>query len=134
MLADDVTWNGNAPAEAGALERLRRVAGVELPDEYLKFLAFSDGGEGPLAIDPGYVVIDPAADAADQKEEKTFEEFFPGFFMFGGNGGGELFAFDLRGSRPWPVVMIDMTNIDLKESVVPIATDFSEFLKHIGKE
>lgn len=133
MLAKNATWHGNAGAGNTDLDRLRRAAGVALPAEYLEFLAFSDGGEGPLGIEPGYVVIDSAGDAASQKEKKTFEEFFPGFFMFGGNGAGELLAFDVRGSMPWPVVMIDMTNIDLKESVVKIADDFSGLLQHIGR-
>jgi len=134
MLIESANWSGNPPAKSEALDRLRRVAGVQLPEDYFSFLTFSDGGEGSLAIDPGYIVIDSAEDAASQKEKKTFDEFFPGFFMFGGNGGGELFAFDVRGPMPWPIVMIDMTNIDLKESVVRIAEDFSDLLKHIGKE
>ena len=79
MLSEDATWDGNAPAEISAIDRLRRVAGVQLPEEYLAFLAFSDGGEGPLAIDPGYIVIDCASTAASQKEEKTFEEFSQDF-------------------------------------------------------
>ena len=134
MLSDNATWYGNAPAESGALDRLRNIAGISLPQNYLAFLAWSNGGEGPLGIEPGYIVIDSAEDAATQKEQKLFEEFFSGFFMFGGNGGGELLAFDLRADEPWPIVMIDMTNIDLKESVVRIADNFHDLLKHIGTE
>lgn len=134
MIADDAEWMGNAPAPQSDLDRLRRIEGIDLPEDYLRFLGFSDGGEGPLGIEPGCVVIDPAASAASQNEEKVFEEFFPGFFFFGGNGAGELLAFDLRGSKPWPIVMIDMTNIDLDESVVQVADDFSAFLEQIGYE
>jgi hypothetical protein len=134
MLTQDAKWHGNAGAGEGDLDRLRHVAAVPLPAEYLAFLAFSDGGEGPLGVDPGCVIIDSAGDAASQKENKAFEEFFPGFFMFGGNGAGELLAFDVRGSMPWPVVMIDMTNINLEESVVKIADNFSCLLEHIGRE
>ena len=36
------------PAEPGALTRLVEAAGVALPDEYLAFLAISDGGEGDV--------------------------------------------------------------------------------------
>lgn len=134
MLIEGANWSGNPSANSEAIDRLRKVAGVHLPEDYYRFLKFSDGGEGPLAIDPGYIVIDSAEDAASQKENKIFDEFFPGFFMFGGNGAGELFAFDVRDLKPWPIVMIDITNIDLAESVVRIANDFSDFLKHIGKE
>ena len=134
MLAKDAMWHGNAPAEPDSLNLLRVAAGVELPDDYLRFLAFSDGGEGPLGVDPGYIVIDPVNDVVAHKKNRTFEEFFPGFLVFGGNGGGELLAFDIRSSGPWPVVMIAMTNIDLSESVVRIAADFSELLKSIGND
>lgn len=40
----------------------------------------------------------------------------------------------MRADVPWPVVAIDMTNIDLKESVVPIAPDFERFVAMIGLE
>ncbi len=131
--ANTPSESGN-PASPEALEALRRAAGIDLPDDYLAFLAISNGGEAPLGIEPGYVVIDSAEDATSQKLQRTFEEFFPGFFVFGGNGGGELFAFDHRGSKPWPVVMIDMTNIDLKESVVRVADDFSQLAQQMGVE
>lgn len=134
MLLPNAKWHGNPPASPAAQEMLAKTSGVELPDEYMAFLAFSNGGEGPLSVAPGYIVVDSAEDAISQKERKTFDEFFPGFFMFGGNGAGELLAFDLRGAKPWPVVMIDMTNIDLKESVVRVTEDFSHLLSHIGVE
>ncbi|MBK8036735.1 MAG: SMI1/KNR4 family protein [Verrucomicrobiaceae bacterium] len=134
MLSPNATWHGNSPAAPAALEALCRIAEVELPEDYLSFLAFSNGGEGPLGIEPGYIVVDSAEDAASQQEEKIFAEFFPGFFKFGGNGAGEMFAFDLRGSKPWPVVMIDMTNCDLKESVIQIADNFQQLLRNIGFE
>jgi hypothetical protein len=52
--------------------------------------------------------------------------------MFGGNGGKEYIAFDLRGSQPWPVVAIDMTNIDISENVMFVARDFQAFLSFVG--
>jgi len=76
-----------------------------------------------------------AEDALKYKAARTYEEYFPIFFIFGSSGGGEYVAFDLRGgSPPWPVVAIDMTNIDLDESVDPIAADFKSFLEHVGLE
>jgi hypothetical protein len=132
MIASDRRWSFHSPAPSRALEELRGVAGSDLPNEYYNLLAFSNGGEGPLSIEPGYFALDTAEDAASNKRQRTFEEFFPGFFVFGGNGGGELIAFDLRDAKPWPIVMIDMTNIDLDESVVKIADNFPVFLEAVG--
>ena len=54
--------------------------------------------------------------------------------MIGSNGGGEFVAFDARTPGPLAVVAIDMTNIDLDESVLPIASDFNAFIDLIGIE
>jgi hypothetical protein len=116
------------------LERLQCAAGVLLPEEYVLFLAHSNGGEGSLGIEPGYFVLDSAEEAVECREKKAFSEFFPGFFVFGGNGAGELIAFDTREGGPFPIVMIDATNINLRESVVRIAGNFQEFVRAIGME
>jgi hypothetical protein len=52
--------------------------------------------------------------------------------MIGGSGGGEMIALDVRGTEPWPVVYFDTTNIDLQESVQPLAPDFDSFIAMIG--
>jgi predicted metal-dependent HD superfamily phosphohydrolase len=128
-------WFKFPGASREALEALRAGAGVELPGEYFDLLAFSNGGEGPLDVMPLNFCLDSAEDALRRNQvEKLYEEFFPGFFVFGTSGGGEYIAFDLRGARPWPVVAIDATNIDLDESVDPIAVDFKSFLGHVGVE
>ena len=134
MLTVGRTWLKYPGASDEALDALRAKAGVELPLEYFDLLAFSNGGEGPLAVSPWSFCLDSAEDAIKYKVARTYEEFFPGFFVFGSSGGGEYIAFDLRGNRPWPVVAIDMTNINLSESVDLIAVDFSSFLEHVGLE
>jgi hypothetical protein len=52
--------------------------------------------------------------------------------MFGSNGGGDYIGFDLRANEPWPVVAVDMTNIDLTESVQLISVEFNAFLSLVG--
>lgn len=125
-------WSKHPGASTEALAALRNTVGVGLPDEYFDLLAFSNGGEGPLPVPPYNFCLDSAEDAARLKREKTYDESFPGFFVIGGNGSGEYIAFDLRGSEPRRVVALDMTNIDLDESVQPIAPNFSAFLTLVG--
>jgi hypothetical protein len=132
MLPAGRIWFKNPGATHEALDALRASAGVELPKAYFGLLAFSNGGEAPLAVSPWNFCLDSAEDAVKYKTAKTYEEFFPGFFVFGGSGGGDYVAFDMRGDKPWPVVAIDMTNIDLSESVELIAKDFASFLAHVG--
>jgi hypothetical protein len=124
----------NPGASNQAIESLAACAGVALPNEYIALLRASNGGEGPLAIQPFYFCLDSAEDTARSKIGNVHDESFTGFFIFGSNGSGEVIAFDLRSDHPWPVVAIDMTNINLTESVLPIARDFASFLELVGVE
>lgn len=89
---------------------------------------------GRLAVSPWNFCLDSAEETAKYQRERTFEEFFPGFFVFGGNGAGELLALDMRAPAPWPVVAIDSCNGDLSESVLRVAENFGAFLSLVGVE
>jgi hypothetical protein len=134
MFSTNRVWHKVVGASSTALHTIRQVAGVALPDAYIDLLRFSNGGEGPLPIAPYNFCLDSAEDATKLKVDRTYDEYFPGFFVFGCSGGGEYIAFDLRGTSPWPVVAIDMTNIDLSESVQVLAQDFSIFMEFVGVE
>lgn len=127
-------WHKNDGATSEAIERLQALTFVTLPSEYLDLLQYSNGGEGPLPVDPLYFILDSAEVAADEAEAATFAEFFPGLFVFGSNGGGEGFALDMRNDAPFPVVYFDMTNADLVEGIQIVASDFADFLRLIGRE
>lgn len=130
MIPANWEWHGNDGASADALTELQRVADIELPREYLDLLAFSNGGEGSLPVLPFNFCLDSAEEAATTRREGTFGGSLPGFFVIGGSGGGELIALDVRGTPPWPVVTVDM--VDLQGSVVPIASDIAAFIALIG--
>ena len=132
MLPPERIWHRKPGATEGALSALRSTAGAPLPPQYFALLAQSNGGEGPLSASPFNLCLFSAEEATKLKADRTYEEFFPGFFMFGSNGGGDYIAFDLRATEPWPVVAVDMANIDLSESVEQIAAEFNEFLSIVG--
>jgi hypothetical protein len=83
-------------------------------------------------VDPFNLCLYSAEEVIEIERERWYREFFPGLFVIGGNGGGEAIALDVRGAEPWPVVYFDMTNIDLQESVQPLAPDFDSFIAIIG--
>lgn len=113
-----------------ALENLRRQA--DLPAEYLELLANSNGGEGCLDIAPYSFVLDPAEKAAAHHQARTYGKHAPGLFVFGGDGGNRLIAFDMRDSKPWPIVAIDLDHPDPAASMAKVTADFALFLTHIG--
>ena len=112
-----------------ALEVLKNAAPFELPESYLRFLAFSDGGEGPLPDMPLNICLYPSEETAQIAADRIFEEFFPHLFVIGGNGGGEAIAFDLRGTLPPGVVYFDM----IGGSPLPLAPSFDALIDIIGR-
>ncbi len=121
-------WQAKAGATAVELADLIAASGNTLPDDYLSFLSFSNGGEGPLSVVPPWLVLDDAAFVAETMRNGTFAEFFPGLIVVGSNGAGEAIAFDVRQGSRGGIVYFDMTNSDLAESVQPLAATFTELM------
>lgn len=124
-------WHKFDGASEAAINRLTSVAPLPLPESYLALLRFSNGGEGPLPVQPWNFCLDTAEFAATAEQDGAQKEFFPGLFVIGSNGGGEAIALNAA-ADPHSVVMYDMTNCDLDESVVTLAPDFDTFLGMVG--
>lgn len=133
-MLEDRDWYKRDGASSSTIERLKQKVNASLPESYFELLAYSDGGEGPLPVLPFNFVLDAADTVRQQMEDGTFEEFFAGLVVFGGNGGGEAIAFDVRGAMPYPIVAFDITNTDLDEGIERIAPDFDAFLKLVGNQ
>ena len=125
-------WFKKPGANEGAIERLKAVAPSPLPSSYLALLRYSNGGEGPLPVDPWNFCLDPAEVAIETEQAGTVREFFPDLFVIGTSGGGEAIALDMRGPESQEVVQFDMTNSELAESVRTLAPDFEAFLNIVG--
>lgn len=126
-------WYPAAGASAQIIEDLRASALEELPGSYLQLLSVSNGGEGPLPVDPFNLCLDPADEVMARLGNGNYgQPDFDTFLIFGGNGGGEYLAFDMRHGAPWPVVTIDM--VAGPESAEVVATDFDTFIDLIGVE
>lgn len=134
MLKENSDWHKVEGASEEELEGLRLACRVDLPEEFFKLLEYSNGGEGPLPIPPYNFCLDPVSEIQRNLDEETFKEFSSGFLVFGGNGGGEIIAFDIRRENERPIVSLDLTNSNLDESRMLIAQDFSEFLNMVGIE
>jgi hypothetical protein len=85
----------NAPAASANIEAFEREASVVLPSEYRQFLQVSDGGVGIIGP-AGYAMLWRVNDLLRSNREYEVAEYAPGLLLFGSNGGGEGFAFDLR--------------------------------------
>ena len=124
-------WIRCEPASLDSIQHLVDSAALEFPEEYLAFLAYSNGGGGELGVNPGWFQLWPAEEVVDLNQGYEVEMNIPGFFGFGSNGGGELLAFDARQGRPWPIVMVPFIPMRVEEAIV-IADDFAAFILAIG--
>lgn len=132
-MLDGREWFGAPSASAEVLAELKRISPVELPDAYYRLLAFTNGGEGPLPVNPYNLCLDTAAEVIEAVRTRNYGRAdLAEFVVFGGNGGGELLAFDIRHKAPWPVVMIDM--VAGPESVEQVTPNFDTFIELVGRE
>jgi SMI1-KNR4 cell-wall len=116
-------WLVGSAATLNALNALRSAV-PSLPASYLALLSRGNGGEVSLSVSPLVLCLDSAEDALAHWESGTYT--MKGVFVFGGNGGGELLALDMRKQEPWPVICFDP--IDPEGSVEMVADDFSSLL------
>ena len=64
---------------------------------------------------------------ASADQIKLSNELYPRWLVFGGDGGGQLYAFDLTGIGPRPVIRFD--GIDPQGAFEKVAVDFASFMK-----
>lgn len=119
-------WLFSEGASPKALNELRSAVGP-LPQAYIDLLSRGNGGEVELRCNPFVLCLDPAESALDYWRSGKYT--MTGVFVFGGNGGGELLAFDLSAPGKWPVVSFDP--IDPEGSTKMVAPDFESLLAQV---
>ena len=80
-------WRGAPPASEAAIQELLVDCGLKLPRAYLDQLRLSNGGEGDLALEPGWVCFWSAEEIVECNRDYEVADNLPGFFGFGSNGG-----------------------------------------------
>lgn len=125
-------WSRCSPASESAIRMLIEACDFVLPQEYLLFLRYSNGGEGVLCIEPWYFRLCAAEDVVSYNQGYHVEEFLPGYFAIGSNGGDEMLAIRKRDGSPCPVYMVPFIMAD--NDVVQIAHDFEMFAMALGRD
>lgn len=134
ILSDSTArWTRRPPASETAICALAARCDFELPVEYLSFLRYSNGGEGSLSIEPWYFQLWQAEILIAHNQGYNVEEFLPGWFAIGSNGGGEMLTIRKRDGSPCPVYMVPF--IPMAEGdAVQISHDFEMFAMALGRE
>jgi hypothetical protein len=113
-------WEINAGASAQDIDRVNADFGGRLPEDYLRFIALYDGGEGPVG--GNFLVLFRIGELAQFNREYEVADYAPGLLLFGSNGGGEGFAFDTR-KVGWPIVQVPFIGLAL-DAALDVAPTF----------
>jgi hypothetical protein len=119
-------WHKQTPCSEEELQALVGRATVQLPPEYVAYLRESNGGGGDIGVEPGWIEFWRAKEVPENNRGYEVQLAVPGFYAFGSDGDGEMFAFDTRAGKPWPIVMIPFIPMTADEAI-KIAPDFATF-------
>jgi SMI1 / KNR4 family (SUKH-1) len=122
-------FHKNPPATADEIEIAEHKLALKLPEDYRQFLIFANGGEGFIGPN-SYLMLWQIGELFRSNREYEVYEYAPGLLLFGSNGGGEGFAFDMRGIAK-AVVAVPFIGMSL-EDVKPLAATFEGFLEHLA--
>jgi hypothetical protein len=94
-----------------------------IPNEYINYVRTKGAFEGLTRdeTEPSYVALWSLEELAKNNADIEIERYAPGFVAFGGNGGGEVLAFDATGA----VFMLPLIGMESKYAT-RIADDFKE--------
>jgi SMI1 / KNR4 family (SUKH-1) len=118
-------FHGNPPATEFLIRKIQKEGHVTLPSDYVEFLQKMDGGEGFIGPN-AYVILWRVGELLDINKAYEVSDYAPGLFLFGSDGGGEAFAFDMRLSSR-PIVEVPFVGMDLN-LIRPKGATFYEFL------
>lgn len=118
------------PADPARLAAAEDAFGAELPADYKRFMLAHDGGEG--WVGDHYLVLWRVADLSPFNADYGFPEHAPSLIGFGGNGGGEAFAFDKRAALR-SVVTAPLIGLS-DEDAIPVAVSLDALLDRMTVE
>jgi hypothetical protein len=123
-----MNFNGNPPALAASIRELKAESTFHLPEDYAKFLQEANGGEGFVGPN-AYVILWRGEDLMSMNDAYHVREYAPGLVLFGSDGGGEAFAFNMRADGK-PIVSVPFIGLD-RAAARPLASNFNDFLEKL---
>lgn len=119
-----IDFEYNPPPAPLALSEVEERLGRRLPQSYRAFMSKHDGGEGDWGA--AYLILWKIGELLPYNQDYEVSTYAPGLLMFGSNGGGEAFAFDLR-EPAMPIKVVPFIGMSHK-TALPLADDFDAFL------
>jgi hypothetical protein len=98
-----------------------------LPDDYKNFMKNHNGGEG--FIGEQYLIIWKVSEILTYNHEYEVAKYAPGHLIFGSNGGGEAFAFNVFDGK---IKILPFIGMSLEDSEY-IAETFHDFIIRLSE-
>lgn len=119
------TWNSGASDES--FFQLTSALAYVLPGDYLEFLREHDGGEG--SVGENYLILWKTEELIAFNREYETDQYAPGLFLFGSDGGGVGYGFVTR-DPAMPIVKVEFIGMSLDDMDV-VAAGFSELIDRL---
>lgn len=122
LLPDGFSFNGEASTSV-----IATLDYLCLPDDFLFTLLQGNGGEGYIGDE--YLILWKSEELIIFNKEYEVNKYAPGIFLFGSNGCGEGYGFDMR-NKPYKIVEIPFIGMDLQYANY-IADNFTDLLERM---
>lgn len=115
----------NAPPTAVEVEAFLRQVNFNLPQGFIDFFKKANGGD--ISTGEKYILLWALTDMVQLNKEYNVEEYAPGFFIFGSNGGDTAFTIEKSTGDIYEMPFIGMS----KEEAVFKNKSFTKFIESI---
>ena len=117
-------------AETNVIQRLLMESELDLPEDYLEFLRLNKGSEDSFS--DGWIYLWPAQEVLQLNRDYEIQQWVPGFFCIGSDGGGEGLCFDTRTPHPWKIYKIPFGSLAESEAML-LADSFAAFIETLSR-
>jgi SMI1 / KNR4 family (SUKH-1) len=122
-LLDD--FDCHPPATDAAITSCGKELGLQLPGDYVEFLKTANGGEGFIGR-VGFANLWSVEELPSLNRAYEVQKIVPGLLLFGSNGSGEAYGFDMR-NLTRPVVQVPFVGMEWQVAE-PMGNSFIDFL------
>ena len=105
---------------------IRKVCGMDLPEDYLEFMSKHNGGEGPIG-ELGYGCLFRLEELEEINNEYKVKEYWPGYVVIGSDMGGMLWAYN-----PEEKYYCQIDSVSTDDICFDVSETLKEFLGKIG--
>ncbi len=116
-----------ASASRASIAEAQLQIGHHFPSDYIEFLNRSNGAKG--WVGESFLVLWSVEELVQYNAATQVNHFAPGLLLFGGDGGGEVYGFDMRAETA-PVVQVPLIPLAWEEAII-CGDTFTEFLEHL---